>query len=59
MYYFQPSHAYFLSPHLLDKFTFMLPVILILHNKHLFFLVEILSRKVGKHAHMYLFKNNA
>jgi hypothetical protein len=36
MSYFQPSHPYFLSPHLIDKFTFMLSVILILHN-NLFF----------------------
>ncbi len=38
MHCFQPSHTSFLSPHLFDKFTSMLLVILILHNKHLFFL---------------------
>jgi hypothetical protein len=32
MSYFQPSHTYFLSPHLIDKFTFTLSIILILHN---------------------------
>ncbi len=38
MYCFKPSHTYFLSPHLLDKFKSTIPIILILHNKHFFFL---------------------
>jgi hypothetical protein len=38
MYYFQPSHTSFVSPDLFNKFTSMLPIILILHNKFLFFL---------------------
>jgi hypothetical protein len=42
----------FFSPHLLDKFTSMVLVNLKLHNKHLFFLVEILSQRACRHVHM-------
>jgi hypothetical protein len=58
MYCFQPSHTSFLSPHLFDKFTSMLLVILILHNKH-FFLAKILSQRACRHAHVQPFRDSA
>ncbi len=59
MCYFQPLHTYILSPHLLGKFTFIVPIMLEYHNKHLFFLAKKFSKKACKHAHVQLFRDSA